>query len=284
MRSQAIEKVAWILLGNQGRRSTIHRPFPGESISMTHTEIPRSMVIPVLDFSPHGRFNIITLLEDLRTVAGEVVCIFNSSEVFEKLRDHPRIDKFSFNKLNAGVSRSWNMGINLAEGRTVVIMNADLHVSGAAIEQLEQYLFSLPDAALVGPQGSHLDFKNLKLVRYFEKGAFDAPVRTHDVSGFFFALHRERFLKHRLQFDVQFSPCFMEEWDMGLQAIQAGLACYAVPVTGFEHHWGISDARENTRINYFGRDVFRNDVLEANRRKFLVKWFHHQLRPRAASA
>jgi GT2 family glycosyltransferase len=240
---------------------------------MTNAMIARSMVIPVLDFSPHGAYNILTLLEDLTPVAGEVICIFNSVEVFERLHDHPRIDKFCFNKLNAGVSRSWNLGLNLAEGRSVVIMNADLHVSADAIAQLETYLFSLPDAVIVGPQGSHLDFKNLKLLRYFEKGTFDAPVRTHDVSGFFFALHRERFLKHRLQFDVQFSPCFMEEWDMGLQVIQAELACYAVPVVGFDHQWGISESRENTRIHYFGREVFRNDVLAANRRKFLAKWF-----------
>ena len=251
---------------------------------MSSETIPRSMVIPVLDFSPHGAYNIRTLLEDLESVPGEVVCIFNSPEVFEQLRDHPRIDKFCFNKLNAGVSRSWNMGINLCEGAAVVIMNADLHVSAGAIEQLEGYLFSLPDAVMVGPQGSHLDFKNLKLIRYFEKGTFDAPVRTHDVSGFFFALHRERFLKHRLQFDVSYSPCFMEEWDMGLQVIQAELACYTVPVTSFEHHWGISDSRENTRISYFGRDVFRNEVLESNRRKFLAKWFHHQAPPRVAPA
>ena len=250
---------------------------------MSNVAVACSMVIPILDFSAHGAYNILTLLDDLRPVAGEVVCIFNSPEVFEKLRDHPRIDKFCFNKQNAGVSRSWNMGINLAEGRAVVVMNADLHVTPTAIEQLESYLFSLPDAVMVGPQGSHLDFKNLKLVRYFEKGSFDAPVRTHDVSGFFFALHRERFQRHRLQFDVRYSPCFMEEWDMGLQVIQAELACYAVPVTGFEHHWGISGARDDTPIRYFGREVFRSEVLEANRRQFLDKWFHQQPPPRVAA-
>ena len=236
----------------------------------------RSFVIPVLDFSPHSPYNIHTLLRDLQDVAGEVICIFNSREVFEALRHHPRIDKFCFNKLNAGVSRSWNIGLNLAEGRAVLIMNADLHVSAAAIEKLEGYLFSLPDAVMVGPQGSHLDFKNLKLIRYFEKGTFDAPVRTHDVSGFFFALHHERFRKHRLQFDVRYSPCFMEEWDMGLQVIQAELACYAVPVVEFEHAWGVSGSSENPTINYFGRGVRRNDVLIANRQKFLHKWFHQQ--------
>jgi GT2 family glycosyltransferase len=206
-------------------------------------------------------------------VPGEVICIFNSRDVFEALQHHPRIDKFCFNKLNAGVSRSWNMGINLAEGCAVFIMNADLHVSSRAIDQLQAYLFKLPSAVIVGPQGSHLDFQNLRVLRYFEKGTFAEPVRTHDVSGFFFVIDRERFLRNRLQFDVQYSPCFMEEWDMGLQVIQAELACYAVPVAEFEHEWGVSCAKENTPISYFGHHVYRNDVLVANRKRFLKKWF-----------
>jgi hypothetical protein len=245
-------------------------------MSFEHAEHPapsRSFVIPVLDFSPHSPYNIRTLLRDLADVEGEVICIFNSREAFAELHAHPRIDKFSFNKLNAGVSRSWNQGLNLAEGRAVFIMNADLHIRPAAVDQIEAYLFQLPDAVLVGPQGSHLDFRNLKVLRYFQKGGFDAPVRTHDVSGFLFAIHRERFLAHRLQFDVRFSPCFMEEWDMGLQVIQAELACYAVPVEDFDHHWGVSGSHENSAINYFGREVFRNDVLAANRSKFRMKWF-----------
>jgi GT2 family glycosyltransferase len=246
---------------------------PAAPASRSAEEASRSFVIPVLDFSSHSPYNIGTLLHDLQDVPGEVICIFNSREVFEALQHHPRIDKFCFNKLNAGVSRSWNMGLNLAEGRAVFIMNADLHVTPAVIDQIEAYLFSLPSAVIVGPQGSHLDFRNLQVLRYFEKGTFAEPVRTHDVSGFFFAIHRERFFQHRLQFDVQYSPCFMEEWDMGLQVIQAELACYAVPAAGFDHHWGVSGAHENTPISYFGRRVYRNDVLAANRIRFLKKWF-----------
>ncbi len=236
----------------------------------------RSFVIPVIDFSPHSPYNIETLLADLASMPGEVICIFNSQEVFQRLAGHPRIDKFCYNKLNAGVSRSWNLGINLSEGEAVFILNADLHLLPDAVEQLESYLFSLPKAVIVGPQGSLLDFQNLKVRQYFSRGTFNRPVKTHDVSGFFFCLHRRRFLDHKLCFDVRYSPCFMEEWDMGLQVLAAGLACYAVPVTGFEHHWGISSSDENTPLNYFGRIVYRNDVLAANRRKFLAKWFPRQ--------
>jgi GT2 family glycosyltransferase len=235
--------------------------------------IQRSFIIPVLDLSPHSRFNIQTLLEDLKTIQGEVICIFNSPEVFSQLHAHPRIDKYCFNKLNAGVSRSWNLGINLAEGRTVFIMNADLHVTPEAVADLERFLFQLPDAVLVGPQGSYLDLQNLRVIQYFQKGTFSQPIRTHDVSGFFFAIHLERFLERKLCFDVRYSPCFMEEWDMAVQVMKAGLSSYTVPVVGWEHEWGISGRRENTPIQYFGRTVLRNDVLAANREKFKAKWF-----------
>jgi GT2 family glycosyltransferase len=239
----------------------------------TETRIQRSFVIPVLDMSPHSRFNITTLLKDLERIDGEVICIFNSVEVFSQLHHHPRIDKFCLNKLNAGVSRSWNLGINLSESETIFIMNADLHVMPNAVYQMEAYLKQLPNAVLVAPQGSYLDFQDLRIIQYFEKGTFHYPVRTHDVSGFFFCIHLPRFLSHKLQFDVRYSPCFMEEWDMGVQVMKAGLSCYAVPVVDFEHEWGISGSGDNRPIPYFGRTVYRNELLLANRQKFKEKWF-----------
>ena len=234
--------------------------------------IPRSFIIPILDFSPHSPYNIKTLLDDLDAIPGEVICIFNSREVYDELHTHRRIDKFCFNKTNAGVSRSWNTGILMAESKTAFVMNSDLRVGPTAIREIENYLFSLDRAVLAGPQGSYIDWGSLRASRYFEKGGFTRPVRTHDVSGFLFAIHLERFFEHRLLFDVRFSPCFFEEWDMGLQVIQAGLASYAVPVLDFEHHWGVSRASGDVYINYFGKEMRRDDILAENRRKFLEKW------------
>ena len=233
----------------------------------------RSFVIPVLDFSPHSHYNINTLLDDLKNIDGEVICIFNSGEMFEKLQSHPRIDKFCFNSLNAGVSRSWNIGINLSEADAVFMLNADLHIMPQAIEKLYDYLFSLENAVLVGPQGALVDFENLTDKKYYSKGSFQQPIRVQAVSGFLFGIHRKRFLAHHLSFDVRYSPCFMEEWDVGLQVIKAGLASYVVPVSDFEHDWGISSSKENSKICYFGRTVYRNDILLENRKKFKEKWF-----------
>ena len=236
-------------------------------------ERSRSFVIPVLDFSPHSRYNISTLLDDLQDIGGEVICIFNSPDIFEKLQYHPRIDKFCFNSLNAGVSRSWNIGINLSEADAVFMLNADLHITSHAVEQLSDYLFSLDKAVIVGPQGGLIDFQQLADKKYFAKGSFNDPIRVQAVSGFFFCIHRQRFLTHNLSFDVRFSPCFMEEWDIGLQVIKTGLALYAVPVLDYEHEWGISSSIDNTEISYFGRRLYRDEILEANKKKFKRKWF-----------
>jgi GT2 family glycosyltransferase len=171
------------------------------------------------------------------------------------------------------------MGIDLAEGDAVFVMNADLKVGARAIEQLEEALFSLFNAVIVGPHGSFVDFQNMRVRHYYHKGNFDKPVQTHDVSGFFFCLHLERFLAKGLRFDPRYSPCFMEEWDMALQVMRAQLACYAVPVTDFEHDWGVSENKHNPEIVYFGRSLRRNDILLANRRRFQQKWFPELDRP-----
>lgn len=241
-----------------------------ENVAFNST-IKRSFVIPVLDFSKHSPFNIRTLLDDFKNIEGEVICVFNSEEMFHELKEHERIDKFCYNSSNAGVSRSWNIGINMAEGDAVFILNADLHVELAAIEKLEYYLFSLDNAVLVGPQGTHLDYNKLCSKRYFRKGTFSEPVQTDDVSGFFFAIHLERYIKNHLAFDVQFSPCFFEEWDMGLQIKQVGLACYAVPIAGFEHEWGASQEADLI-VNYFGKKMSRDEIMYVNKQRFIAKW------------
>ncbi len=233
--------------------------------------VARSFIIPVLDYSPHSPYNIETLLKDLENIPGEVICIFNSIEVFDKLHNHPRIDKYCFNNLNAGVSRSWNIGINMAEGRTVFILNADVHIRSLAVSQLESYILRLDKAVIVGPQGAIVDYQNHRDLRYYEKGTFNEPVQVNAVSGFFFAIHLERYHKHHLSFDVQFSPCFYEEWDIGLQVMQAGLVCYVVPVKDFEHHWGASQDKDLS-VNYFGRKMSRGDIFPRNKKYFTTKW------------
>ncbi|MDR3441047.1 tetratricopeptide repeat protein [Telmatospirillum sp.] len=225
----------------------------------------RSVVIPILDYSPGSSYNIRTLLDDLHDFNGEVICIFNSEEVFEALRQHPRIDKFSFNKHNVGVSRAWNMGINQAEGETIHILNADLHISVPMLYRLEQWLHSLPDALCVGVSAHWIDPVTLKEIRAINSGTFTSPIETDLVSGQLFSLHAKRLHDAGITFDPRLSPYFGEEPDLALKARQNGLKIYAVPETDFAHSWGIS--RRDRPIFFFGRQVnrlrgtIRNEIL-----------------------
>lgn len=231
----------------------------------------RSFVIPVLDMSPASPYNIVGLLEDLEDIPGEVIVIFNSPEMSEQLKDHPRIDYYATMKKNVGVSRAWNIGLNISQTPVTFIMNSDLHVSRETIEQMEKYLFRLPEAAIVGPQGSFFNFETAKDMFYLNKGTFKNPVVVDAVSGFLFAVKTELFNSGVIKFDNQYTPCYFEEWDLGLQIKQQDLKSYAVPVNGFEHEWSGS-IRALRRISYLNKEEASGEILERNRKLFWSKW------------
>lgn len=231
----------------------------------------RSFVIPVLDMSPASEYNIITLLNDLEKIEGDVIVIFNGQEVAENLKDHPRITRYAIIKQNIGVARAWNLGLEVAVTPTVFILNADLHVEKQAVDALEQALYELPDAACVGPQGSFFDFSLAKDHIYFDKGTFNCPVEVDAVSGFFFALKLEHFNNKIIRFENGFTPCYFEEWDLGLQIKLAGLKNYIIPTTGYDHHWSGS-IRALREICYYEKAETSGEILLRNRRFFLNKW------------
>lgn len=231
----------------------------------------RSFVIPVLDMSPASEYNIGTLLHDLDGVDGDVIVIFNGQEVAEQLKAHPRINRYAILKQNIGVARAWNLGLEMAATPTVFILNADLHVERSAIDDLEQALYELPDAACVGPQGSFFNFSLCKDYMYFDKGTFSHPITVDAVSGFFFAIKLEHFDQKIIRFENGFTPCYFEEWDLGLQIRQAGLKSYIVPTTGYDHHWS-GTIRALREIRYYETAETSGEILVRNRLLFLNKW------------
>ncbi len=231
----------------------------------------RSFVIPVLDMSPASPYNIVKLLEDLKDIPGEVIIIFNSLEMLERLKDNPRINNYAAMKKNVGVSRAWNIGLNMSQSPVTFILNSDLHLGKETVENMEKYLLGLPDAAMVGPQGSFFNFENAKDMAYFEKGSFSRPIEVDAVSGFLFAVKTELFNSGVVKFDNQYTPCYFEEWDMGLQIRQQNMKSYAVPVNGFEHEWSGS-IRALRKISYLDKEETSGEILERNRKLFWNKW------------
>lgn len=233
----------------------------------------RSFVIPVLDYSPASEYNILTLLEDLKEITGDVIVIFNGSSVGEELKHHPRITRHAIMKQNIGVARGWNIGLDMAESETVFILNADAHIGPEAVAAVENGLKTLPMAACVGPQGAFFDFHLCRDYCYFDKGSFEQPLEVDAVSGFFFAVSRKLFSENGLQFENGFTPCYFEEWDIGLQIKMNGLKNYIVPTTDYDHHWS-GTIRALHTIPYMGRDEKAGEIQLRNRQLFFTKWNH----------
>ena len=209
----------------------------------------RSFVIPVLDMSPASPFNITKLLDDLNDIPGDVIVIFNSVEMADKLKNHPRIDYYAAMKKNVGVSIAWNIGLNISQTPVTFILNSDINISKETIGILEENLLNLHDAAIVGPQGSFFNFYKTKDIAYFDKNSFSSPIEVDAVSGFLFAVKTELFNKGKLKFENQYTPCYFEEWDMGLQIKLAGLKSYIVPASGYNHEWsGFYPGTKNNKI------------------------------------
>jgi GT2 family glycosyltransferase len=235
--------------------------------------IERSFIIAVYYPPSESDRSIDTLLSDLEDISGEVICIFNSRKAHEEISGHPRIGKWCHNSRNLGVPRSWNMGLQLAEGKTVFIMDDDLRVGSSAIIQLEEYLYNLPGALIVGPTGSLIDHGRCELIHFLGRGKFHKPLPVHEVSGFFQAINLNLFRKHKLAYDVELSPAFFEERDLGLHVLNAGLCPYAVPVTDYAHDFRMSVAgMDFTASNWKAN---KQQVLDANRKYLINKWQPH---------
>jgi len=238
--------------------------------------LKRSFVIPVLDYSPKSSYNIKTLLADLENIEGTVIVIFNSKDIAEELKDHPRIDYYSIMSHNLGVARAWNIGIDMVQTPITFILNADLHVTKKSVEDLEDALIRMPDAAWVGPQGSFNNFFTLDDHLYFDKGEFNDPIEIDAISGFFFAVKTSHFHNGILKFENKFTPCYYEEWDLGFQIKQKYLRAYIVPTTGYDHQFGGS-ILSMEKIKFLDKETTLDEIHNKSGQYFHKKWYSYHL-------
>ncbi len=213
---------------------------------------PRSIIIAVLDRRQDQAFAIDGLLQDLAAFSGEVIVVFNDPTVFDALRHHQRIDKWAALSANAGVARAWNIGINLAQGAVIFILNDDLRVDPAVLMQLEAGFAALPDALALGVEGEVIDAADFSVKAKHRLGEIRQPIAVDKLSGYCFALHAQRYHDAGISFDPRLSPYFYEELDLMLKARQAGFNVYAVPVDARGLRHGIGISRQD-------RPLFRRD-------------------------
>jgi len=233
--------------------------------------VGRSFIIPVLDYSPASSFNIKTLLEDLTHIGGEVIVIFNNEQVANEIKHHPRIDHYAIMKENVGVARAWNLGLDICRTDYAFILNADLKLGSQTIEQLHQGLKTLPQVAMVGPQGSYFNFERLKDYFYLDKGKFSNVMEVDAVSGFLFGVKVQYFKDKKLRFEDEYTPCYFEEWDIGFQIKAARLKSYIIPCTEYEHQWSGS-IKAYRQIRYYDQAETSKQILLRNSYLFQEKW------------
>lgn len=231
----------------------------------------RSFVIPVIDYSPASKFNIKTLLRDLESIEGNVIIIFNSEKVANEISDYPRIDYYAIMNKNIGVAPAWNLGMNISRTPITYILNSDLHIRKETVDKMDDALINVPDAAVVGPQGSFFHYEKLKDIHYFDKGSFESIIEVDAVSGFLFAVKTKYFTEGTLNFENRFAPCYFEEWDLGLKVKMNNLRSYVVPTTAYEHEWSGS-IRSMKTVKFFDKEETLRGILDRNTISFHEIW------------
>lgn len=230
------------------------------------------MIVPVLDRSPHSPYSIDSLLADLEGVAGEVILVLNDPQAVGDLIHHPRVDHWVLNARNPGVGRAFAMGLMATTAPVAFFLNADLHVTAPCLDALHRGLLDLPDAAVVGPEGSLVDFATLKVLSYLHPGMLSEPQQVSNVSGFLFGVRTDRLWEHGLGFDPRFTPCFFEEWDLALQVMRVGLRSYVLPVSGYDHHFGISSRDSDATVTHLGTTETLKTIRTRSEALFRRKW------------
>ena len=231
----------------------------------------RSFVIPVLDKSPASPFNIETLLKDLEAVEGNVIVVFNSEKMAATYAKHPRVTLSATLSQNVGVARAWNVGVHLSETPTVFVINADLHFRPKSIPIIERTLQRIERAAVAGPQGSFVNFFGCTDYQYFDRGMSSRPLQVDAISGFFFAVKRAHFASGDLRFEDDYTPCYFEEWDLGLQCREKALECWIAPTTEYDHEWS-GTIKANKVVRYFDHQESIFDIHARNTKRFHAKW------------
>lgn len=231
----------------------------------------RSFVIPVLDYAPASKYNIKTLLTDLEKIEGKLLIVFNDETVANQIKDHPRINNYAVMKKNVGVARAWNIGLNMSETPITLILNSDIHIENDVVEKISSLIEWRKDAAMVGPQGSFFSYKDKADFMYFDKGSFPETSTVDAVSGFLFGVNMQLFDKHGIKFENKFTPCYYEEWDIGLQIKLAGLKSYIIPSVSYDHIWGGSIGSYK-KIKYLDQEETARDILNRNAEIYTKKW------------
>ena len=219
-------------------------------------------------------------IESFLNVDHEIIFVDNASNdgtveylagVVEKNKNYSLIT----NSENRGYAAGNNIGINVAKGEFVLIMNNDILVTEGAVESLISLLKNQEQTVLVGPKtnfvkGSQLDLEAEyssieEMLNYAERISVQNKGKTaltEFLVGFMF-LGRTKLLREAGGFDESFGVGNYEDNDLCRKLTEKGYDL-RIAEDSFVHHFG--------HVSFNASSVDYNELVEKNKKIYEDKW------------
>jgi len=195
-----------------------------------------SIIMPVLNQLELTRICVESLIRNTWDVEHEIIVIDNASTDGTKKYLAEKKLNFISNPENAGVARSWNMGISGSAGEYVCVINNDIVASEGWLSSLLDFYERNYDAGIVSPgtRWGEMDYDFEKYAAQYVKTMRGAVKEGY--AGWCMLIKKDRFEKAGM-FCEDYRIGTFEDTDFYLSLKKSGFNSY---ITGcsFVHHFG----------------------------------------------
>lgn len=233
-----------------------------------------SIIIPTYNALPLLR-SCVDSIRAHTSAAYEIIVVDNAST--DGTATYCRSNQITFISLpeNRGFPTACNMGILLASGDEVLLMNNDVVVSRGWLTNLKSALYSAPEVGIVGPVTNYASGRQQVKTDYEDLASFHKAaermnhpdprkwLETKRLIGLCFLFKRELLTSVGL-LDERFSPGHYEDDDY---CYRARLRGYRLLIAGdcLVHHEGSASFKQVYPTGI-------QELLERNRKLFINKW------------
>ena len=173
---------------------------------------------------------IIGLIQQTTKIGYELIIVDNGSteqgmpEYLDQINDG--CAKVIFNSENLGVAKAWNIGIAIAEGEYIAILNNDILIGNDCLERMQKVMDNNPDIWCLSPAFTRLTMpENWHELELKQRSVPEQIVNSG--KGFFFMFRREIIEKIEKPkegyfIDEQFNMLWYEDTDVFLRMENAG--------------------------------------------------------------
>jgi GT2 family glycosyltransferase len=238
--------------------------YPMISIIVPTRELKRSKNLKYLHKKLTSIGDLLESVERIKDQEFEVIVVVNGEtdkKLIDFIKNHQKVSKYAIISSNAGVSRAWNIGRNLAEGDLLLFLNDDVVIGKNDLYLLKSTINE--NVVMVGPKGS-----------VWEKGEHVSYSDNDDVnviSGFAFMI-KSKVFDEIGGIDINFTPAGYEEIDLSFKVLKAGYLLKTVPESQFTTNPVHGISAKNTDINYFNTKINTKVLHERNTKYFKDKW------------